>query len=385
VKICDITQFYSPLSGGVRRYVEERRHYINVLDRHHQVLIVPGARSERQCYGRSTLYRIQSPRIARSCDYRLILDFEAVNEILRVEKPDLIECADPYQLAWLILDGSRELRIPVVAFYHSHFPEVWPRFVRRFGSTFSQAVAKYSRLYVTDLYNKFRRTLVPSAKLAGLLESWGIANVTPVRLGVDTDVFAPGRRNEQRRKELNVRPDQILLLYVGRLGYEKNLETLVQAFDLINRKLPSRYRLHLIGDGPLKHKLLRLACEIPGITIQPYISDSGELAQSYLAADIFVHPGIYETFGLVTLEAQACGIPVIGIRGTFMDELALAGSNCWAEENSPDALAAAISGFGYLAARQTGAKAARVVQNRYSWITVFNDLFKEYESVLSLQ
>jgi alpha-1,6-mannosyltransferase len=120
------------------------------------------------------------------------------------------------------------------------------------------------------------------------------------------------------------------------------------------------------------------------MTIQPYISNSEELALSYLAADIFVHPGVNETFGLVTLEAQACGVPVIGIRGTFMDELALDGYSRWAAENSPDALADAISEFARLPASQVNVKTAHLVQHRYSWTTVFNDLFTVYESVLSV-
>src|SRR5262249_40546282 len=152
------------------------------------------------------------------------------------------------------------------------------------------------------------------------------------------------------RKELNVRPDQLLLLYVGRLGYEKNLNTLIQAFELIDRDRPNTYHLHLIGDGPLRAELLRYTCKNPRMTIQPYVSNSEELARSYLAADIFVHPGINETFGLVTLEAQACGVPVIGIRGTFMDELALDGADRWAAKSSPDALATAISEFARLPA-----------------------------------
>jgi len=120
------------------------------------------------------------------------------------------------------------------------------------------------------------------------------------------------------------------------------------------------------------------------MTIQPYISNSEELALSYLAADIFVHPGVNETFGLVTLEAQACGVPVIGIRGTFMDELALDGYNRWAAENSPEALANAISEFARSPAGQTNVKIAHLVQHQYSWTTVFKELFKVYESVLSV-
>ena len=383
MKICDVTQFYSPYSGGVRRYVEERQSYINSIGQHRQVLIIPGDQTDSVHRGRSVVYRIHSPKVDGICDYRAIINLERVREILRAEKPDLIECADPYQLAWMILGESRELRIPAVAFYHSHFPEACFGFMRRFGTRMASSVTKYSKLYVNYLYNRFRQTLVPSNGLAEVLANWGVENVVPVNLGVDIKIFHPGPHDEERRIELNVSPDQVLLLYVGRLASEKNLHTLVRAFGLLDDVMPGKYRLHFIGQGSLRDDLLRVSKKRPGITMQAYVSDSGELARNYRAADIFVHPGIHETFGLVALEAQACGLPVVGIRGTFMDTLAFNGVEYWAAENSPESLAFSVSAFSSLCMREMGMAASETALGQYSWTEVFGRLFKLYDLVLS--
>jgi alpha-1,6-mannosyltransferase len=383
LKICDVTQFYSPYSGGVRRYVEQRQSYINSTGQHRHVLIVPGDRTEALARGRSVVHRIHSPQIDGTCDYRALINLERVREIIRAEKPDLIECADPYQLAWMILDESHQLKIPAVAFYHSHFPEACFGFIRRFGTRLASSVSKYSTLYVNHLYNRFRQTLVPSAGLAEVLTTWGVENVVPVNLGVDTAIFKPGPRDEERRMEMKVRDDQILLLYVGRLAFEKNLHTLARAFGLLDDVTPRTYRLHFIGQGSLGDELRELSRSRPGISIQSYVSDSADLVRNYRAADIFVHPGMHETFGLVTLEAQASGLPVIGIRGTFMDNLAFNGLEYWASENSPESLAFAISQFSNLRMREMGKTASQTAHRQYSWTKAFTRLFAIYDTVLS--
>src|SRR5690606_30633706 len=98
-----------------------------------------------------------------------------------------------------------------------------------------------------------------------------------------------------------------------------------------------------VGDGLQRPDLEELRAEAgDAITWLPYCSDSQRLAQLYRAADLFVHPGVQETFGLVALEAQACGTPVIGIRGSYMDRIILHDQAFWADENSPEALADAI-------------------------------------------
>src|SRR5262249_29446491 len=138
----------------------------------------------------------------------------------------------------------------------------------------------------------------------------------------------------------------------------------------------------IIGDGSLKSHLIDATRQVRGISLQSFVSDSYQLAANYRAADIFVHPGVHETFGLVTLEAQACGLPVIGIRGTFMDALAFVGVEHWASGNTADSLAAAISSFSLLPMREIGSGAACIAHERYSWPQVFGRIFQLYETAL---
>ncbi|HAF02906.1 MAG TPA: glycosyltransferase family 1 protein, partial [Spartobacteria bacterium] len=124
MKICDLTQFYSPLSGGVKRYVHEKIAYIDkYAPKNKHVLIVPGGRTEVTSNARSRVYSIHSPLVSRTSRYRALLNLRAIDEILERERPDIIETSDPYQIAWKAIKVGRSLKIPIVAFYHSHFPE----------------------------------------------------------------------------------------------------------------------------------------------------------------------------------------------------------------------------------------------------------------------
>ena len=100
MKVCDLTQFYSPLSGGVKRYVHEKIRYIQTTPDDEHVLVIPGARTERVEAERSRIYSIRSPLLSRTSRYRALLNLRAIEEILERERPDLIESGDPYQVAW---------------------------------------------------------------------------------------------------------------------------------------------------------------------------------------------------------------------------------------------------------------------------------------------
>src|SRR5207249_8318293 len=193
VKICDLTQFYSPVSGGVKRYLHEKIHYIEKhAPRDEHVLIVPGPKANVKANGRSRVYSIRSPLVSRTGQYRALLNLRAVEEILEEERPDLIESADPYQLGWKAVKLGRALRAPVIGFYHSHFPEAYLRnSVKFLGKRGTHRAMKLTRGYVRKLYNQFQATLVPSEPLADVLSDWGVRNVRAVRLGVNIDIFKP--------------------------------------------------------------------------------------------------------------------------------------------------------------------------------------------------
>lgn len=399
MKICDLTQFYSPVSGGVKRYLAEKVAYVRAQaaagradDRH--VLIVPGERTGTSGDDRARVYTVASPLVSRTSQYRMLLNLRAVERILETERPDLIESNDPYQIAWKAIASGRALNIPVVGFYHSHFAEAYVRTAMKFfGRTATEMMMEITRRYVRAVYDRFARTFVPSAALADVLRGWGVSNTVTVELGVDPAVYFPSADPaDSARTEIGVGADHTLLLYVGRLSPEKNVETLFDAFERLQRgdhgPTGRRCRLLVTGDGPGRRAMQSLLHRHPDTVLwRPYCPDTRELARLYRAADLFVHPGVQETFGLVTLESQACGTPVVGIRGSYMDRIVLGGLlTHWAPENTPAALAAAIVGLAERPREELRALEATLgaeVRRRYAWEGVFGRLFANYRVVVA--
>jgi alpha-1,6-mannosyltransferase len=217
-----------------------------------------------------------------------------------------------------------------------------------------------------------------------MLTSWGVERVMTADLGVDADVFRPDPDDEAAtRAKLGIRSDARLLLYVGRLAQEKNVRTLLDAFEILHREQPGRYHLLCLGDGSQRPLVMDLREATGEVTWTPYCSDPHELAAVYRAADVFVHPGVQETFGLVTLESQASGTSVVGIRGSYMDRIIFSDQTHWACENTPEALAEAIRRIFTNDLRAEGLKASEAARSRYSWKTVFGRLFDAYEQAIA--
>ncbi len=384
MKICDVTQFYSPVSGGVKRYLHEKIDYIDkqtARDQH--VLIVPGQKPKVDVRGRSRIYSIRSPLISRTGRYRALVNLRAVGQVFRRERPDLIESGDPYQLGWHAVRGGRALGVPVIGFYHSHFPEAYLRAsARLLGKRAAGRVMKLSRGYVRRLYNRFAATLVASDQIAQILREWGVHNVHVVKLGVNVETFRPDKSDrEQVRNSLGIKQGRKLLLYVGRLAKEKNTARLFKAFATLNQRAPEAFHLLVIGEGPQRKQLRELQAQHRNVSWIRYCAEPHELARYYRAADLFVHPGVQETFGLVALESQACGTPVVGIRGSAMDDLIFHDQNGWANENSSEALANAIEAFAGRELLNLGQQASEQAARLHAWPKVFERLFCIYREV----
>jgi alpha-1,6-mannosyltransferase len=381
LKICDLTQFYSPLSGGVKRYVHEKAGYVRERTSDQHVLIVPGETNERVGDDRSRTYSIRSPLISRTARYRALLNLRAVGDILEQERPDIIESSDPYQVGWKAISFGKASRTPVVAFYHSHFPEAYLRGASKFlGRRAGGSLMSAAQRYVRKMYNRFEATLVPSQPLAETLEKWGVRNVRLVPLGVNTENFRPDPNDAaQTRAELGIEPGRKLLLYIGRLAPEKNTATLFDAFGTLANRTDD-FAFLVIGNGPQREQLRRLEVTSSHVNWIEYCTDAAQLARYYRAADLFVHPGTQETFGLVALESQACGTPVVGIRGSRLDGIILHDQEGWADNDSAGALADAIEQFARRDLRALGAVAAGAAAE-YSWPRVFERLFCIYREV----
>jgi glycosyltransferase involved in cell wall biosynthesis len=220
--------------------------------------------------------------------------------------PDLVHIATEGPLGFSALLAARGLGVPVASSFHTNFDH----YASHYGFF---GVDRLAFACLRWFHNRTLVTLVPSQATRLRLLSDGVQRVEIWSRGVDAGVFSPAHRDDRLRRGLGLGPDDVLLVYVGRLAPEKNLAVLLQAFARLLAQAPAgwreRVKLVLVGAGPLTDALERAA--------QPGVVLAGEqhglvLSRWYASADVFAFPSLSETFGNVVLEAQASGLPVVG-------------------------------------------------------------------------
>ena len=371
---CDLTQSWSAVGGGVGTYLRHKRQHILSTMPHRHLLIVPGARDEVIEDGRAITVTIASPRVPGSPKYRLMLRNGAVRAALERFQPDLIECQDAYNLPWAAIGHAR--RHPgtaLVAAYMTDFPTVYvERPFRRFvGKALAGAAARLCYWYCGHLYRRFDGMFALSEN-GGMtkLKSLGIDRIEVVPLGVELGDFSPARRNPRLRRKLGLGEDQPLLVYAGRLDGEKRAQLLVDAF----RRLPEGLGAHLllIGDGPLREGI----CELgdPRIHAPGYVRDRAELAGWLASADIYVSGMADETFGVSIVEAQASGLPVVGVAAGAMVDRVTGAIGRLGPADDAAAMAANIVDI-WQSDRAAMGDIAQRHARQYSWDRSMADLF----------
>src|SRR4051794_15955276 len=285
-------------------------------------MIVPGPRDEVVAADRAITVTIASPHVPGSPHYRLMLRNPAVRRTLERFRPDLIECQDAYNLPWAAIGHRR--RHPdtaLVAAYMTDFPTVYAErpFSKVIGGSLAGLCGRLCYRYCGMLYRRFDATFALSENGgAAKLRSYGVPNVYAVPLGVEVGEFGPSKRDPSLRRKLGLADDQPLLIYVGRLDGEKKPDVVAEAF----RRLPPELgaKLALIGEGPLRADLAALGDT--RIITPGYVKDRAELAFWLASADIYVSAMADETFGISIIEAQASGLPVVGVAaGAMIDRV----------------------------------------------------------------
>ncbi|MCB1122640.1 MAG: glycosyltransferase [Verrucomicrobiae bacterium] len=192
IKICDVVQFYSTLSGGVRRYIHEKIAYLLEHTPHSHCLVIPSHRDAVRQEGRTTIHEIKSPRLIGSNSYRMLINRRKIMEAIAAEQPDLIEVGDPYRAAWIGLKAARKQRIPIVAFYHSDYPRALDRTLRKYaGPRIEALISPIIQKYLIKLYNRMSATVVSSQRCYKALDKIGIRNLKQIALGTNLRTFSP--------------------------------------------------------------------------------------------------------------------------------------------------------------------------------------------------
>ena len=371
---CDLTQSWSEQGGGVRTYLVNKRRHIIDQGRDRHLLIIPGATDEVTEDGRAITVTIASRRVPGSPNYRLLVRNKAVRAALERFRPDLIECQDAYNLPWAALAyRGRHPATAVVGCYMTDFPTVYiARPLARFtGRAIARGFGRIGYAYVERLYNRFDATCALSeAGGAARLRAVGVERVEVVPLGVELDEFSPRRRDPALRRELGLAEGQPLLIYAGRLDSEKKPDVVVDAFRRLPRALGAQ--LVLLGDGPQRPGIAALGdsrIHMPG-----FVAGRAELARWLASADLYVSAMADETFGVSIVEAQASGLPVVGVAAGAMIDRVTPATGRLGPIGDAAAMAANVSEI-WNGEHRAMAAAARANALRFSWKRSMEILF----------
>jgi alpha-1,6-mannosyltransferase len=296
------------------------------------------------------------------------------------ERPDVIEVGSPGFVPWIVRLAARGLDIPTVAFYHSNFPRVFAPFPER-ANAFGRAMFDLGWRYARLIDKHFAHTIVCSEFVANDLRAAGIDRVTKIPLGVDLVHYSPARR--VRRRETRARyglPEGPVAVFVGRFAPEKELDVLLAGWGEVHRRTGAQ--LALVGDGPMRGKLVAQADGAPWARFLPYEKDRDRLADLLAAVDLFVAPSSNETFGLAPLEALASGTAVLSSdRGGISEQVEASGAGARFVSGDSRALADAAITLFRSDLEALGAKGRAFAEKNHSWDGVFEAIFALYDTV----
>lgn len=299
--------------------------------------------------------------------------YSSLKKIWQGNRPDLVLLVTEGPLGLSALHTAKKLKIPVVSEFHTNFQ----LYSKHYGVGFLEP---FIRRYLKYFHNQTLKTFVPTEELQQQLESEGFNALCTVARGVDTELFTSKRRSQALREQWGLNPNQLVVIYVGRIAAEKNINLAIKAFRQI-KMLNSGAQFIMVGDGPMRSKLQTENSDFIFCGMQT----GTELAEHYASADLCLIPGTTETFGNVLLEAMASGLAVVcfdyaaakehlqnqhnGCSVILHDELAYIRATLVLASNT--------------ALRQSMGQWAERSMHRYSWDNVYHDFLHNITSLLN--
>ena len=319
------------------------------------------------------MFEVPSVTVPLYKDYRFAVPGQKhFEERLTAFAPDLIHINSPCSLGYAAVKYANRHGVPVVATYHTHFPS-YARYYK------IRALESFSWSYMRKLYNACDRVYVPSQPIMSELRRHGMFTTEYLPHGVDPTAFNPSHRSGEWRRA-NGLEGKTVLLFAGRLVWEKDLRTFALAYRAVTAKRDDAVFV-LAGDGPIRSELEAMMPEARFLGFKSGL----ELSTVYASSDVFVFPSTTETFGNVTIEAMASGIPPVcaregGAYGFVTDGV----TGLLTEPRDAGDLATKIE---YLLdrpdRRQAMGEKALAFAREQSWERIFDRLFESYGNVVA--
>ncbi len=308
MKIAYFTDTYLPNNDGVvtcllnyRRGLEKRGHEVFIF--------TPGTKKQKQENKDKNVYYFTSASFKPYPDYRLALfPFKSARKLVREMDVDLIHSHGIATTGLAAIDCARNLKIPLIASFHTMVPSATHYLTSR--QNLQKFLESFSWKYLRWYYNFFEKVLVPSEFTKKILHNEGIDNTLVMPSGINYKFYSKGD-GEWIRKRYRIGKKKIVL-HVGRVVKEKNLELLINEAQSIINKKPNIVFL-IVGKGPAEEHYKNLVT-MKGLDehfIFTGFVPKKELPDYYATADVFAFPSYFDTQGLVALEAMASGLPVV--------------------------------------------------------------------------
>ncbi len=301
LRVALVTETFAPEVNGVAMTLG--RVVSGLLQRGHEVQVVrPKQAREGSSAPREGLDEVLSKGVPIPNYPDLHFGLPFGNRLLKLwqqRRPDIVHVATEGPLGWSAVTAARKLRLPVTSSFHTNFDN----YAQHYGIGLIRAPIE---AYLRKLHNRTLATMVPTQTLMQQLQARGYRNLTLMSRGVAIEQFRPLARSDALRERWGAAPDDLVLLYVGRLAKEKNLGTVLTACAAVQARLP-RARMVFVGDGPLR-KALQEACPQ---AVFCGVQGGEELAAHYASGDLFLFPSVTETYGNVVPEALASGLAVL--------------------------------------------------------------------------
>jgi glycosyltransferase involved in cell wall biosynthesis len=372
VKIAFFTETFLPkVDGIVTRLTKTVQHLVAAGD---EVLIFcPEGAPALYCGAR--VVGVPAMPLPLYPELKLALPRPAVSEALEHFAPDLVHVVNPAVLGlggiWL----AKTRGLPLVASYHTHLP----KYLEHYGMGMLEPLLWE---LLKAAHNQAQLNLCTSTAMVEELAAKGIQHTALWQRGVDTELFRPELSSASMRERLHGGHSDSgnLLLYIGRLSAEKQIERIRPVLEAIPQA-----RLALVGDGPHRQNLERIF-EGTATTFVGYLAGE-DLASAYASGDAFLFPSSTETLGLVLLEAMAAGCPVVGAnRGGIPDIVSDGLNGCLYDPDQPDSFVTAVDRLlGDASTRRSLRLAARQEAERWGWAGATDQLRQYYRQVLGLR
>ncbi|MBD1810075.1 glycosyltransferase [Microcoleus sp. FACHB-SPT15] len=367
MRIALFTETFLPKVDGI---VTRLRHTVEHLQRNgDQVLVVSpdGGLTE---YKGAKIYGVSGFPLPLYPELKLALPRPSIGVALEKFQPDLIHVVNPAVLGLGGLYYAKMMQLPLVASYHTHLPQ----YLHHYGLGMLEGVM-WELIKVS--HNQAQLNLCTSTAMVQQLREHGIERLDLWQRGVDIETFYPELASLEMRSHLSQgHPESPLLLYVGRLGAEKEIDRIKLVLDAI----PGA-RLALVGDGPNRNALEKHFAGTPTHFVG-YLTGK-ELGSAFASADAFIFPSRTETLGLVLLEAMAAGCPVVAARSGGIPDIVTDGVNGYLFDPADEegAIKATQRLLDNQEERETLRQNARMEAERWGWAAATRQLQNYYRSV----